>query len=128
MPETPVTKEAPAPARAPAAKVPAETKRSPYRPLPAEGGAGAGATIQLGAFSSQAGANSAWKALSRRFSYLAPLSHSVTPVDSGGKALYRLRARGPDASGIRAAPRVAREAGVRLDQGKKCGRRTGQSA
>src|SRR3546814_15928165 len=47
MPETPVTKEAPAPARAPAAKVPAETKRSPYRPLPADGGSGARATSQL---------------------------------------------------------------------------------
>src|SRR3546814_18718385 len=115
IPDTPGTKVGPPPAGGPAAQVPAETKRSPNRPLPAEGGAGAGATIQLGDFSSQAGANSAWKALSGRFSYLAPLSHSVTPVESGGKTLYRLRASGPDASSICGRLRVAGEACVRID-------------
>ena len=57
---------APAARRAPA---PPPARAAP--PPPAAGGA----TIQLGAFSSQAGANSAWTALSGRFRYLAPLSH-----------------------------------------------------
>jgi hypothetical protein len=59
-----------------------------------------GATVQLGAFSSQAAANNAWRALSGRFRYLAPLGHSVIPVQAGGRTLYRLRANGPDAAGI----------------------------
>ncbi|PWG03185.1 SPOR domain-containing protein [Sphingosinicella humi] len=103
LPETPVTKEA-----APVA-APAEPKRA------AAPSTAAGATIQLGAFSSQSAANSAWKALSGRFSYLAPLSHSVTPVKSGDATLYRLRASGPDASGICGRLRVAGEACVRID-------------
>ena len=59
-----------------------------------------GAVIQLGAFSSQAGASRAWTALAARFRYLAPLRHSVLPVQSGGRTLYRLRASGPDADGL----------------------------
>ena len=60
----------------------------------------AGPTIQLGAFSSAAAANSAWTALAARFRYLAPLGHGVVPVQAGGRTLYRLRASGPDAAGI----------------------------
>lgn len=69
----------------------------PARPAPAPA---AGPTIQLGAFSSAASANSAWTALAGRFRYLAPLSHGVVPVQAGGRTLYRLRASGPDAAGI----------------------------
>lgn len=92
VPETPVTQARP----------------GPRPPQPAT--SAPGATIQLGAFSSQAGANQAWSGLSGRFRYLAPLSHSVVPVASGGRTLYRLRASGPDAAGICRRLQVAGEA------------------
>jgi hypothetical protein len=81
-------------------------------PTPAAGG---GATVQLGAFSSQAGANAAWKAMAARFRYLAPLTNSVVPVQSGGKTLYRLRASGPGAADICGRLRVAGESCVKID-------------
>jgi hypothetical protein len=92
--------KAPAPSNAPAAK--ADT---PAAPAPAAGGA----TIQLGAFPSGAAAEKAWKALSGRFGYLAPLSHSVVQANVNGKTYYRLRASGPDAAGICGRLKVAGE-------------------
>lgn len=113
MPEAPVARPEPAPkAPAPAAPPP---QPAPERPAPAPAAtpapapAAGGGTIQLGAFSSQAGANRAWSALSGRFRYLAPLNHSVVPVRSGDRTLYRLRAAGPDAAGICRRLRVAGE-------------------
>lgn len=102
--EAPVSK-APPPAKAPAPEAPPAAKPAAPAPAPAP----AGATIQLGAFSSQAAANAAWKALSGRFGYLAPLSSSVTPVSTGGRTLYRLRASGPGAADICGRLRVAGE-------------------
>ena len=58
---------------------------------PAPGSASGGSLVQLGAFPSEAIANSAWTAFTKRFAYLAPLGKSVQPVASGGKTLYRLR-------------------------------------
>nr|MDQ4086953.1 SPOR domain-containing protein [Pseudomonadota bacterium] len=81
----------------------------PQRPAPAPAPAASGPTIQLGALSSQAAATRAWNALAGRFRYLAPLSHSVVPVQSGGRTLYRLRASGPDAAGICRRLQVAGE-------------------
>ena len=103
VPEAPVARPAPAPPRqqTPAARPPAS---APARPAPASG-----PTIQLGAFSTSAGATNAWRALSGRFRYLAPLGHSVVPVQSGGRTLYRLRASGPDAAGICRRLQVAGE-------------------
>jgi len=75
---------------------PAEPKAPPAAPQPAA----SGPTIQLGAFSSQASAQNAWRALSGRFRYLAPLTHSVVPVQVGGRTLYRLRASGAGAADI----------------------------
>jgi hypothetical protein len=119
VPEAPVTetpKAAPAPApsapAAPAAPKPA-AKPAP-KPATAAPAAG-GATIQLGAFSSQAGASNAWKALSSRFKYLAPLSQSVTSTAAGGKTLYRLRASGPGAKDLCGRLRVAGESCVVVD-------------
>ena len=86
---------------------PRPTPATPPRPQPAP--AAPGATIQLGAFSSQGAANNAWRALSGRFRYLAPLGHSVIPVQSGGRTLYRLRANGPDAAGVCRRLQVAGE-------------------
>ena len=103
VPETPVARPTPAPPQpqAPAARPAAP---APARPAPASG-----PTIQLGAFSTSAGATNAWRALSGRFRYLAPLGHSVVPVQSGGRTLYRLRASGPDAASICRRLQVAGE-------------------
>ncbi|HEV2078840.1 MAG TPA: SPOR domain-containing protein [Allosphingosinicella sp.] len=72
-------------------------------------------SIQLGAFSSQAAAEAAWKALSGRFKYLEPLTHSIVPVQMGDRTLYRLRAGGPDAAGICGRLQVAGEDCVTLN-------------
>jgi sporulation related protein len=98
------------PAAAPAAPAPPKAA-PPAAPAPAA----AGPAIQLGAFSSAAGANNAWKALSARFAYLAPLAHNVTPTQSGGRTLYRLRASGPGASGLCGRLRAAGESCVTVD-------------
>ena len=98
--ERPVARAPQQPAQ-PTAQQPAASRPAaapPQRPQPAP--AVSGATIQLGAFSSQGAADNAWRALSGRFRYLAPLGHSVIPVQAGGRTLYRLRANGPDAAGI----------------------------
>ena len=58
---------------------------------PAPGSASGGSLVQLGAFPTEAVANSAWTSLSKRFAYLAPLGKSVQPVATNGKTLYRLR-------------------------------------
>lgn len=97
VPEKPLVKAAPTPAAPAQPEVKKAAAPAPAQPAPAAAG---GAAIQLGAFSSQAAANNAWKALSSRFAYLKPLTHSVVAVASGGKTLYRLRASGPDAAGI----------------------------
>ncbi|HYW14565.1 MAG TPA: SPOR domain-containing protein [Allosphingosinicella sp.] len=115
--ETPVTAQpkgqAPAPAQkeapliaAPApSNAPASTPGTPAAPAPAAGGG----TIQLGAFPSGAAAEKAWKAMSGRFGYLAPLSHSVVAAQVNGKTYYRLRASGPGAAGICGRLKVAGE-------------------
>lgn len=117
VPEAPVAKPPaakapPAPvAAAPAAPAPKPVVKTPVAapPAPAPAPAAGGATIQLGAFSSQAKANAAWKALSGRFGYLSPLNSSVTTVTAGGRTLYRLRASGPGATDICGRLRVAGE-------------------
>ena len=109
VPETPVTGQgkdepllkAPPPTNAPAPRA--------STPAEAPAAAGGGATIQLGAFSSQAGASNAWKALSGRFKYLAPLTHSVVSANVNGKTYFRLRASGPGAAGICGRLKVAGE-------------------
>lgn len=53
---------------------------------------GGSATIQLGAFSSEAAATKAWTNLSKRFAYLSDLNRSVSPAKVGDGTVYRLRA------------------------------------
>lgn len=106
VPETPVTRTPPAQQAQP--KAPPAQRPAPAQPAPQP--QAAGPTIQLGAFSTQAGANRAWTALSGRFRYLSPLSHSVVPVQAGGRTLYRLRASGADSAGICRRLQVAGEA------------------
>ncbi|MGF1550849.1 MAG: SPOR domain-containing protein [Sphingomonadaceae bacterium] len=108
VPEQPVTARPQQPAQA-QPKQP-QPKQEAQPPAPA---AASGPTIQLGAFSSQAAAQNAWKALSGRFSYLAPLGHMVTKVP--GRDLYRLRASGENADDICARLRVAGETCVEVD-------------
>ena len=57
----------------------------------ATGTASGGSLVQLGAFPSEAAANTAWAGYTKRFSYIAPLGKSVQPVAAGGRTLYRLR-------------------------------------
>jgi len=107
LPETPIARpNAAKPVEEARATPPAEVaaaKPAPIAPAPVaparvapaavpEAKSLSGGVIQLGAFSSPAKANEAWKSLSGRFGYLKPLTSAVTPVSSGGKTLYRLRA------------------------------------
>ena len=120
--ETPVTAQPKAPAPAakepPLLKAPPPTnapaaKAGPAAPAPAA--AAGGATIQLGAFPNAATAEKAWKAMSGRFAYLAPLSHSVVSAQVGGKTWYRLRASGPGAANVCGRLRVAGENCLKID-------------
>jgi hypothetical protein len=113
VPERPVTRTPPAqqPTQPQQPQAQPKAQPQPQQPRPTQPAqpAAPGATIQLGAFSSQASANRAWTALSGRFRYLAPLSHSVIPVQSGGRTLYRLRASGAGAADICRRLQVAGE-------------------
>lgn len=77
------------PAEKPAVKT--EPKGEIKEPVAEGGGSFA---LQLGAFSSQAKANEAWKRFSGRYSYLADLDKLVIPFERDGEKLYRLRAGG----------------------------------
>jgi hypothetical protein len=82
---------------------------APAQPGPAQPPAATGPAIQLGAFSSQAAAETAWRAMSGRFRYLAPLTHSVSSVQAGGRTLYRLRASGAGSADVCRRLQVAGE-------------------
>jgi hypothetical protein len=62
-------------------------------PPPAKAASGS-AVLQLGAFSSSAKAEAAWKDYTGRFSYLSGLGKSIVKLDRDGTTLYRLRATG----------------------------------
>lgn len=100
----PVVAVPPKPAKVAAPKAAAVTP-APVASSPSSGGT----MVQLGAFSSQAKANAAWKSLSSRFSFLSGLTQSVAAVQSGDKTLYRLRASGGNAGDICARLRTAGE-------------------
>lgn len=90
VPETPVTTPRAKKGAEPKEAVPA-AKAADAAAAPS-GKALSGGVIQLGAFSSAAKANEAWKSLSGRFAYLKPLNSAVTSISTGGKTFYRLRA------------------------------------
>jgi cell division septation protein DedD len=94
---------------APPVAKPAPPKPKPVSVAPAPAVVSGGSMVQLGAFSSQAKANAAWKSLSGRFGFLSDLTQSVVPVQSGDKTLYRLRAGGGNAAGICAKLKTAGE-------------------
>ena len=95
--------KAPAPASAP---MPVREAAAPAAPVVMSGASG---TVQLGAFSTQAKANAAWKTLSGRFHALDGMTMAISQVTSGDATLYRLRASGPSASRVCAALKVAGE-------------------
>jgi hypothetical protein len=123
VPETPVTAQPKA--SAPAAKEPPLLKAPPPTnapapkagtpAAPAAAAAGPGGTIQLGAFPNAATAEKAWKAMSGRFAYLAPLAHNVVSAQVNGRTWYRLRASGPGAAGVCGRLRVAGENCLKVD-------------
>ncbi|SFI21222.1 Sporulation related domain-containing protein [Albimonas pacifica] len=85
-PRAPTRAEMAAAAAAAAAAIPAPT---PAATSLATGDIG----VQLGAFNSQAIAESQWRRAQRRHEdLLSGLAHAVTTVESGGRTLYRLRA------------------------------------
>ena len=89
---------------------PAPAPVAPAAAAPAPAAVAGGGTVQLGAFSSQAKAQAAWKSLSGRFAFLAPLGSSVQEVKSGTQTLYRLRAAaGGEAQSICQRLKVAGE-------------------
>ena len=71
-------------------------------PVVARPAAAAGiGTVQLGAYGSQAKAETAWKSLSTRFGYLGGMTRSIVPAEVGGTTVYRLRvAAGGEAAGV----------------------------
>ena len=96
--------------------VKAAVKNVPADPKKAVAAAGGAATpgaarIQLGAFGSKDLAETVWKKLSGRFDYVAAATHSVEPVETGGKTLYRLRASVASAADATAACGKLRVAG-----------------
>ena len=107
VPETPVTR-APAPQPTPepqAGKSASATvsegndrlvAKAPPTTVAPEGPAGA--TIQLGAFPSQATAKKTWESMSKRFGYLADRSQSIIKADVNGRTYYRLRVTAGSAS------------------------------
>lgn len=93
----------PAPAKLAAAKpaapkpAPAAVKPAPVTTAEASSKVPGGAHVQLGAFSSQAKADAAWKKLSGRFAFLGSASEQVVAAKVGGNTVYRLRASGTGA-------------------------------
>ena len=74
--------------------------------------AAGGGAIQLGAFSSQASAEAAWKSLSGRFASLGGLSKNIVAVPKGSSTVYRLRASGAGAKDACGKLKVAGESCV----------------
>ena len=96
QPETPVITQKPAAALQPAKPV-IVAKHEVTTAMPPSGGkllppTVPGAWVQLGAYESEAVANSAWRALVAKTPALAAMPKSVVAANVGGKTYYRLRA------------------------------------
>jgi hypothetical protein len=63
--------------------------KAPPAPIAPEGPTGA--TMQLGAFPSEASAKKTWETMSKRFAYLADLSQMIIKAEVNGHTYYRLR-------------------------------------
>jgi len=79
-------------AAVPQASVPLRAQRPVSAPATRVAGAASGGTlVQLGAFPSEAVANTAWSQIARRFGYVATLTKIVQPAVVKGRTVYRLR-------------------------------------
>ncbi|MHA6722330.1 SPOR domain-containing protein [Sphingomonas sp. RS2018] len=68
------------------------TAAAPGVPVPkAAVRTGGSGLVQLGSFPSEASANAAWAATSRRFNYVAALGQSIERAEVNGRTVYRLR-------------------------------------
>lgn len=91
------------PAAKPATKVSATVKDSTAAGAGGSAGAAPSASsgapmIQLGAYATRETAEAGWTKLSRRFDYVAALTHSVEKAEVNGRTVYRLRAAVPGAA------------------------------
>ncbi len=93
VPATPPVADKPKPVVAPPAKPKPDPLADPAPPRPAKP-VGGTASLQLGAFSTEAKADAAWTAAVGRVAALAGLSKRIEPVERDGTTLYRLRAGG----------------------------------
>jgi hypothetical protein len=120
VPETPVARVPakphvePKPAKSATAEVEDTGERLAAKapPAPVEPEGPAGATMQLGAFPTDAGAKKSWETKSKRFAYLADLSQTIMKAEVNGRTYYRLRvtaASAAQAKDICARLRVAGE-------------------
>lgn len=84
----------------PATSKPATPKPAAAAESKAEGAksSAGGIALQLGAFSTSAKADAAWRKLTARHDGLAALGHRIEPLERGGATLYRLRAAVADRS------------------------------
>lgn len=112
LPEAPVAPpqaaggtQAPAAAPQPKAAAPTAAARStaiPVAATPAPAARAPAATgsgmVQLGAFSSNASAQSAWNSLKSRFAYLEPVNSNIVSAEVNGRTIYRLQAAAGSAS------------------------------
>ena len=114
VPDAPVkrpAREATAPVTPPASDKPAAVEAAPPTAT-ADTPVASGSIVQLGAFSSGAKAEAAWKALTARFSALGAMTKIVVPVSNGGGgSLYRLRAGAPSSADAKALCQSLRVAG-----------------
>ena len=109
--ETPVARPEPAPKHLPSneTREPVPDTATPPEAAPAVPTGGSGSVIQLGAFSSGAKAEAAWKALTARFGTLGAMTKIVVPVS--GSKLYRLRASAASPADAKAACQTLKAAG-----------------
>ncbi|MET0370317.1 MAG: SPOR domain-containing protein [Sphingobium sp.] len=118
VPETPISGHRTEPGKpaATATGKPAQSVSTPVkdatagRPAtPAARPAAGGATIQLGAYGSAAGAQEGWNRLAKRYAYLGGLAMKVESAEVNGGTVYRLRASGADAGTLCGRLKVAGE-------------------
>lgn len=69
-----------------------------------------GTMVQLGAYGSEAKANTAWTMLTTRYAFVAPLTRQIVTAEVGGSTVYRLRAdAGAQAASVCAKLKAAGE-------------------
>jgi cell division protein FtsN len=116
VPDAPIERPKPKPAvvaEVPTPETKAPVKAPVVKSVPDVPAAASATVVQLGAFSSGAKAEAAWKALTGRFATLGAMTKIIVPVaNASGGSFYRLRAGAPspaDAKSLCQSLRVAGE-------------------